>query len=93
MCGEHNVELLYYCETCDKLVCRHCLVQDHPGHSQDTVKSIAYTYKRKFKEVTAPIEKMNKDLSETYNNVDKIKNMMQQKVMKLIKTLMNILMN
>ena len=79
MCGEHNVELLYYCETCDKLVCRHCLVQDHPGHRQDTAKNIANTYKRKFKEVTAPIEKMNKDLSETYNNIDKIKNMMQQK--------------
>ena len=42
-CTIHNDELSFYCETCNKLACKHCILQDHPGHRQDTVKSIAYT--------------------------------------------------
>ena len=79
ICREHNDVLLFYCETCDKLACKHCIVQDHTGHRHNTVESVASEYRKKIKEATAPIEKMIKDLSKAYNGIDKIKNVMQQK--------------
>ena len=45
MCAEHDIELLFYCETCDQLVCMYCTVKDHGGHKHDTVKKIVSTGK------------------------------------------------
>ena len=51
MCLEHNLELSFYCETCDQL---YCTEGYHNGHSYDTVKVLAVKYKQDLKKASAP---------------------------------------
>jgi len=71
MCKDHDIELLFYCETCKKLLCLYCTVKDHVGHNHDTVKKMSILPRQKMKEVTAPLEDMIKSLSEARDNIDK----------------------
>ena len=32
MCKEHDLELSLYCETCEQLVCKHCVAKGHHSH-------------------------------------------------------------
>ena len=41
LCNKHNLELLFYCETCEELICVYCTVKEHNGHKHDTVKEVA----------------------------------------------------
>ena len=34
-CQEHEIELKFYCETCDQLVCHYCIMKDHLKHDPD----------------------------------------------------------
>ena len=72
MCKEHDIELLFYCETCDKLVCMYCTVKEHNSHNHDTVKKMATKHHNELKEVTAPVDEMIRDLSEAHDNIDKM---------------------
>ena len=79
ICKEHDIELLFYCETCEQLICMYCTVKEHNGHNHDTVKKMATKHRSELNEVTAPIDKMIRDLSEAHNNIDKMmKNIKQQ---------------
>jgi len=71
ICKDHDIELLFYCETCKQLLCLYCTVKDHVGHNHDTVKKMAIKPRKKMKEVTAPLEDMIKSLSKARDNVDK----------------------
>ena len=70
MCKEHDIELLFYCETCEQLVCMYCTVKEHNGHNHDTVKKMATKHRNKLKEVTAPVDEMITYLSEAHDNID-----------------------
>ena len=72
MCKEHDIELLFYCETCEQLVCMYCTVKEHNGHNHDTVKKMATKHRNELKEVTAPVDEMIRDLSEAHDNIDKM---------------------
>ena len=72
MCREHDIELLFYCETCDQLVCMYCTVKDHIGHNHDTVKKMAGNHRQELKKVTAPVEEMIRGLSTTHDNIEKM---------------------
>ena len=41
LCQEHQLELKFYCETCDQLVCQNCVTTGHFNHDCDTVKKMA----------------------------------------------------
>ena len=71
MCREHDIELLFYCETCDQLVCMYCTVKGHNGHNHDTVKNVADKHRQELETITVPVEKMIKDLSNTHDNIEK----------------------
>ena len=73
LCNEHNYELSFYCKDCDKLVCKHCIVQDHAGHDHNTPRSIANTYRKEINKATALLENMIVDISGTFSSIDKIK--------------------
>ena len=73
ICKEHDIELLFYCETCEQLICMYCTVKEHNGHNHDTVKKMATKNCNELKDVTAPVDEMIKDLSECHNNIDKMK--------------------
>ena len=72
ICREHDIELLFYCETCDQLMCMYCTVKDHIGHIHDTVKKMVSKYRQELKKVTAPVEEMIRGLSTTYDNIEKM---------------------
>ena len=79
MCREHDIELLFYCETCDQLLCMYCTVKDHNGHNHDTVKKMVGKHKEELKKITVPVEEMIRGLSDTHDNIEKIrKEIMQQ---------------
>ena len=78
MCSEHDIELRFYCETCDQLVCMYCTVKDHNGHDHDTVKKVARKYRENLKKITAPIEVMIRSLSDTRDNIEKMRKKIRQ---------------
>ena len=73
VCSEHEYELKHYCETCDQLVCMYCTVKDHIGHNHDTVKKMVGKHREELKKVTAPVEEMIRGLSDTHDNIEKMK--------------------
>ena len=78
MCREHDIELLFYCETCDQLVCMYCTVKDHKDHNHDTMKKMVDKHRQELKKITAPVEEMIRGLSDTYENIEKMKKIRQQ---------------
>ena len=73
LCKEHDEQLKYYCETCEQLICMYCTVKEHNGHNHDTVKKMASKHRNELKDVTAPVDKMIRDLYEAHDNIDKMK--------------------
>ena len=71
-CQEHDLELEYYCESCEKLVCVQC-TGEHEGHKCEVVKKFAYKYHNELKIVTTTIEVMVEDLSKTSVALDEMK--------------------
>ena len=78
MCREHDIELLFYCETCDQLVCMYCTVKDHNGHNHDTVKKMVGKHKEELKKFTAPVEDMIRGLSDTHDNIENMRKKIRQ---------------
>ena len=63
MCQKHELELNFYCETCDQLVCQYCIMKDHFKHDHDTVKEIAVKHRKELDKIMEPVEKMIEELS------------------------------
>ena len=78
MCREHDIELLFYCETCDQLVCMYCTVKDHNGHNHDTVKKMVRKHKEELKKIAAPVEEMIRGLFDTHDNIEKMRKKIRQ---------------
>ena len=78
MCREHDIELLFYCETCDQLVCMYCTVKDHNGHNHDTVKKMVDKHRQELKKVTAPVQQIIKGLSDTHDIIEKMRKKIRQ---------------
>ena len=76
-CQEHDLELEYYCETCEKLVCLQC-TGEHEDHKYDVVKKVANKYQNELKEITAPMEVMIEDLSKTCDAIGEMKTTIKQ---------------
>ena len=64
-CKQHDNEMQYYCETCEEMICFHCTVKNHTGHSHDTIKKIANKYKLTSE---TDIDTMISSFSEAYND-------------------------
>ena len=58
MCQKHELELNFYCETCDQLVCHYCIMKDHLKHDHDTVKEMAIKHRKELDKIMEPVEKM-----------------------------------
>ena len=78
MCKEHDIELLFYCETCDQLVCMYCTVKDHKDHNHDTVKKMSGKHRLQLKKITASVEEIIRGLSDTHNGIEKMKMKIRQ---------------
>ena len=69
LCPKHELELNFYCETCDQLVCHYCIMKDHLKHDHDTVKEMATKHRKKLNKIMEPIEKMIEGLSVAHKKV------------------------
>jgi len=78
LCQEHEYELNFYCETCDELVCMYCAVKKHDGHNYDTVKKMADEHRSLLKKLFTSIEGMAQDISEAYDNIDRMMKKIRQ---------------
>ena len=76
LCQEHELELNFYCETCDQLVCQYCIMKDHFKHDHDTLKKMATKHRKELDKIMESVEKMIEGLSvarkEVSNTRDKI---------------------
>ena len=73
MCEKHNLELLFYCETCEELVCLYCTTtKEHSGHVHDAVKQLAGKHREELNAITTPIKGTIDNLSNACENLNKI---------------------
>ncbi|XP_072031810.1 uncharacterized protein [Amphiura filiformis] len=74
-CTEHdNEEKKFYCETCDKPVCRDCIVLKQCCRDHDTV-TLKQAADKKFTELEEEITKCDKKKQECQDAIDKIEEM------------------
>ena len=73
LCKKHEIELMFYCETCEELVCIYCTVKDHAGHEHDTVKLMAGKHRSELQKITAPVEEMIGHFSMVQNTIKESK--------------------
>ena len=69
LCQQHELELNFYCETCDQLVCQYCIMKDHLKHDHDTVKKMAIKHRKELDKIMEPVEEMIEGLSVTRKKV------------------------
>ena len=74
LCQEHELELNFYCETCDQLVCQYCIMKDHFKHDHDTVKKMAIKHRKELDKMMEPVEKMIEGLSVACKKVSNTRN-------------------
>lgn len=72
MCEKHNVELSFYCETCEELVCMCCTTNEHSGHHHDGVELLAEKHREELKMATTPIKEVIDKLSKAHENLEKM---------------------
>ena len=70
LCQEHELELNFYCETCDQLVCQNCTMEDHLKHDHDTVNKMAIKHRKELDKIMEPVEKMIEGLFIACKEVD-----------------------
>ena len=72
LCEEHDMELNFYCETCEQLVCHHCTTTEHrleDGHKHNTVKKMANKQRAELNKMMEPVEKMIDGLAKAHEKV------------------------
>ena len=76
-CQEHDLELEYYCKTCEKLVCVQC-TREHEDCQCDVVKKLADKYQDELKQVTVSLELRIKDLSKLCHSIGAVRKTIKQ---------------
>ena len=73
LCQEHDMELNFYCGTCEQLVCHYCTTTDHNGHKHNTVKKMANNNRAELDDIIKPVEEMIGELSKAHQKVTTIR--------------------
>ena len=69
LCQEHDMELNFYCGTCEQLVCHYCTTTDHNGHEHNTVKKMANKNRAELDDIIKPVEEMIGELSKAHQKI------------------------
>ena len=70
LCPDHSsLELDFFCETCDQLVCHHCTTNEHNRHVHNSVKKMANKHRKEMEKIMEPVEKKIDDLSALHQKV------------------------
>ena len=55
-CSDHGKPLDFFCETCNTVICSHCLVRNHKHHEYDLVTDSYTKHCQKLRECLSPVE-------------------------------------
>ena len=66
---DHDLDLNFFCETCDQLVCNYCTTNEHSGHVHNSVKKMANKHRKELEKIMESVEKMIVDLSALHEKV------------------------
>ena len=55
-CSDHGKPLEFFCETCDTVICSHCLARNHKHHEYDLITDSYTKHCRKLRECLSPVE-------------------------------------
>ncbi|XP_019858753.1 PREDICTED: RING finger protein nhl-1-like [Amphimedon queenslandica] len=55
-CSDHGKPLEFFCETCDTVICSHCLVHNHKHHEYDLITDSYTKHCQKLRECLLPVE-------------------------------------
>ena len=92
MCPKHEeLELNFYCETCDQLVCQYCIVRDHLNHHHNTVKEVVAKHRKELDRIMEPANMMIEELSSAFDKITIVRNEIGRKLMALIRRLIGIM--
>ena len=69
ICKQHELELNFYCDTCEQLVCHYCTTTDHNGHKHNTVKKMANKHRAEMDKIIEPVDIMMAELSKAHHKV------------------------
>ena len=69
LCQDHDLELNFFCETCDHLICHYCTTNEHNGHVHNSVKKMANKHRKELEKIIEPVEKMIANLSASHQKV------------------------
>ena len=74
MCKQHDFELLLYCETCEQLVCKHCIAKGHHGHNYTNGRMKVCKCQIELEKITtSAVEEVVKYLPAAQDTTDKMK--------------------
>jgi len=63
LCADHDLEMNFFCETCDQFVCHYCITIEHNGHVHNSVKKMANEHRKEMEKMIKPVEEMINKLS------------------------------
>ena len=69
LCPDHDLEMNFFCETCDQLVCHYCITIEHTGHVHNSVKVMAKKHRKELEKMIEPVEEMINKLSTSREKV------------------------
>jgi len=69
LCVDHDLEMNFFCETCDQLVCHYCITVGHIEHVHNSVKKMANKHRKEMEKMIEPVEEMINKLSMSHQKV------------------------
>ena len=69
ICKKHALDMKFYCETCEELVCLYCTTKAHSTHSHDSVKEVAAKRRKQLRKTAAQLNDMITKLSQAHDNI------------------------
>ena len=76
-CQEHDLELDYFCETCEKLVCEQC-IRGHKKCMYALIKKVANKYHNELQEISASLETMTENISMVQESIEDVRTEIRQ---------------
>ena len=70
-CPEHDEHLKVFCFTCNRLICRDCIVDGHTDHDHKFVRKAAPECRDKLRASLAPLQRGNTDILSAVDTVAK----------------------
>jgi len=63
LCVDHDLEMNFFYETCDQLVCHYCITIGHIEHVHNSVKKMANKHRKEMEKIIEPVEEIINKLS------------------------------